>query len=64
MVSITKNPYIYVKSVRPGGSRARVLFCAMVSGYDNIHVRVNIARLEKAIKYGNGAGGPVKSDCV
>ncbi|KAG5350226.1 hypothetical protein C0989_012045 [Termitomyces sp. Mn162] len=28
----------------------------MVSGYDSVHVRANIARLEKAIKYGNGAG--------
>ncbi|KAG6891107.1 hypothetical protein C0995_014197 [Termitomyces sp. Mi166 len=36
--------------------RAQVLFCAMVSGYDSLHVRANIARLEKAIKYGNGAG--------
>ncbi|KAG6837910.1 hypothetical protein H0H93_013063 [Arthromyces matolae] len=36
--------------------RAQVLFCAMVSGYDSVHIRANIARLEKAIKYGNGAG--------
>ncbi|KAG5723159.1 Peroxide stress-activated histidine kinase mak2 [Termitomyces sp. T112] len=36
--------------------RAQVLFCTMVSGYDSVHVRANIARLEKAIKYGNGAG--------
>lgn len=37
-------------------SRAQVLFCAMVSGYDSVHVRVNIPRLEEAIKYGNSAG--------
>ncbi|PFH54726.1 hypothetical protein AMATHDRAFT_268 [Amanita thiersii Skay4041] len=36
--------------------RAQVLFCAMVSGFDNIHVRVNLPRLEEAIKYGSGAG--------
>ncbi|KAG6919550.1 hypothetical protein DXG01_004213 [Tephrocybe rancida] len=46
-----------------GGSgekcRAQVLFCAMVSGYDSVHIRVNIARLERAIKYGDGAGDRV-----
>lgn len=37
-------------------SRAQVLFCAMVSGYDSVHVRANIPRLEEAIKYGSSAG--------
>jgi len=37
-------------------SRAQVLFCAMVSGFDNVHVRTNLPRLEEAIKHGSGAG--------
>lgn len=37
-------------------SRAQVLYCSMVSGFDNIHVRANLPRLEQAIKYGNSAG--------
>ncbi|KAK2461712.1 hypothetical protein APHAL10511_006175 [Amanita phalloides] len=36
--------------------RAQVLFCAMVSGFDNVHVSANLPRLEEAIKYGSGAG--------
>ncbi|RDB29051.1 Peroxide stress-activated histidine kinase mak2 [Hypsizygus marmoreus] len=36
--------------------RAQVLFCAMVSGYDSVHVRANIPRLLEAVKYGNSAG--------
>lgn len=28
----------------------------MVSGFDNVHVRANLSRLEKAIKFGNSAG--------
>ncbi|KAF8061003.1 hypothetical protein FPV67DRAFT_1673829 [Lyophyllum atratum] len=39
--------------------RAQVLYCAMVSGYDSVHIRANIPRLEDAIKYGNGAGDRV-----
>ncbi|KIY45235.1 dual-domain HisK/Mak2 protein kinase [Fistulina hepatica ATCC 64428] len=35
---------------------AQVLFVALVSGFDNIHLRANIARLEEAYKYGNSAG--------
>lgn len=37
-------------------SRAQVLFCAMVSGFDSTHIRANLPRLEEAIKYGNSAG--------
>lgn len=37
-------------------SRAQVLYCAMVSGFDNIHIRANIPRLEEAVKFGNSAG--------
>jgi hypothetical protein len=37
-------------------SRAQVLFCAMVSGFDSVHVRANLPRLEEAVKYGNSAG--------
>ncbi|KAF9473185.1 hypothetical protein BDN70DRAFT_997771 [Pholiota conissans] len=36
--------------------RAQVLFCSMVSGFDNMHIRANLPRLEQAIKYGNSAG--------
>ncbi|KAF8912937.1 dual-domain HisK/Mak2 protein kinase [Gymnopilus junonius] len=36
--------------------RAQVLFCSMVSGFDNIHIRANLPRLEQAVKYGNSAG--------
>jgi len=32
------------------------MFCAMVSGFDNVHIRGNLPRLEQAIKYGNSAG--------
>lgn len=37
-------------------SRALVLFSAMVSGFDNVHIRANLARLEDAKKYGQSAG--------
>ncbi|KAF8973859.1 dual-domain HisK/Mak2 protein kinase [Flammula alnicola] len=36
--------------------RAQVLFCTMVSGFDNVHIRANLPRLEQAVKYGNSAG--------
>jgi hypothetical protein len=39
--------------------RAQVLFCALVSGYDSVHIRANIPRLEQAYKYGNSAGDRV-----
>ncbi|KAF9056453.1 histidine kinase [Panaeolus papilionaceus] len=39
--------------------RAQVLFCAMVSGFDNVHIRANLPRLELAIKLGNSAGDRV-----
>ena len=28
----------------------------MVSGFDNVHIRANVPRLEQAIKYGQSAG--------
>ena len=37
-------------------SRAQVLFCAMVSGFNSAHVRANLPYLEDAIKYGLSAG--------
>ena len=37
-------------------SRALLLFCALVSGYDGVHIRTNVARLEEALKYGQSAG--------
>ncbi|KZT22094.1 histidine kinase [Neolentinus lepideus HHB14362 ss-1] len=39
--------------------RVQVLFCAMVSGYDNVHVRTNISRLDQAMKFGNSSGDRV-----
>ncbi|KAI0063199.1 STKc type histidine kinase [Artomyces pyxidatus] len=33
--------------------------CSMVSGYDNVHVRANLPRLEEAAKYANSAGDRV-----
>lgn len=38
------------------GSRAYVLYCSMVAPFDNAHIRVNIPRLEEAIKHGDSAG--------
>lgn len=37
-------------------SRAKVLYCAMVSGFDSVHLRTYIPRLEEAVKDGNSAG--------
>ena len=39
-----------------GRSRAQFLFSIMVSGFDNVHIRANVPRLEQAIKYGQSAG--------
>ncbi|KAJ3807998.1 dual-domain HisK/Mak2 protein kinase [Lentinula aff. lateritia] len=36
--------------------RAYVLYCSLVSGYDNIHMRSALPRLEEALKYGSSAG--------
>ncbi|PCH33241.1 hypothetical protein WOLCODRAFT_21861 [Wolfiporia cocos MD-104 SS10] len=36
--------------------RALVLFSSMVAGFDNIHIRANLVRLEEAIKFGQSAG--------
>ncbi|KAI3615522.1 histidine kinase [Moniliophthora roreri] len=36
--------------------RAYVLFCALVSPYDNVHIRTTLPRLEEGLKYGNSAG--------
>ena len=37
-------------------SRVQVLFCSMVSGFDNVHIRANLPLLDQAIKYGNSSG--------
>lgn len=37
-------------------SRATVLSCSLISGFDNVHLRVNLSRLLEAIQYGNSAG--------
>ncbi|TFK30704.1 dual-domain HisK/Mak2 protein kinase [Coprinopsis marcescibilis] len=39
--------------------RAQVLYCSMVSGFDNTHLRSNIPRLEEALKYGQSAGDSI-----
>ncbi|KAF7324347.1 Histidine kinase [Mycena venus] len=48
---------------RHGGSgdkcRAHVLFSAMVSGYDNVHIRANLERMQMAMQYGHSAGDRV-----
>lgn len=52
-------PFIQCTRLSPlhlNNSRALVLFCAMVSGYDTVHIRSNIPRLEEAIRYGESAG--------
>ncbi|KAI8983351.1 histidine kinase [Trametes punicea] len=36
--------------------RALLLFSIMVAGFDNVHIRANVPRLEEAIKYGQSAG--------
>lgn len=46
-----------VQLIRPCAlSRALLLFSTMVSGFDNVHIRANVPRLEEAIKYGQSAG--------
>lgn len=37
-------------------SRSLVLYCSMVSAYDNVHIRVNLPRLGEATKYAKSAG--------
>ncbi|KAJ7456503.1 dual-domain HisK/Mak2 protein kinase [Mycena latifolia] len=48
---------------RHGGSgdkcRAHVLYCAMVSGYDSVHIRANVDRMQIAMQYGHSAGDRV-----
>ncbi|KAG2023171.1 atypical/HisK protein kinase [Coprinopsis cinerea AmutBmut pab1-1] len=39
--------------------RAQVLYCSMVSGFDNVHMRSSIPRLEEALKYGYSAGDSI-----
>ena len=37
-------------------SRSLVMYCSMVSAYDNVHIRSNLPRLEEAAKYAKSAG--------
>jgi biotin synthase-like enzyme len=37
-------------------SRSLVMYCSMVSAYENVHIRSNLTRLEEATKYANSAG--------
>ncbi|CCM01303.1 uncharacterized protein FIBRA_03352 [Fibroporia radiculosa] len=39
--------------------RALVLFSSMVAGFDNVHIRANLPRLEEAMKYGQSAGDKI-----
>jgi len=32
------------------------MFCAMVSGFDNVHYRANLSRMDIALKHGKTAG--------
>ncbi|KAI0809255.1 histidine kinase [Irpex lacteus] len=41
--------------------RSLLLFCPLVSGYDSVHIRANIPRLEDALKYGQSAGDSFSS---
>ncbi|KAF9654281.1 histidine kinase [Thelephora ganbajun] len=36
--------------------RSQVMFCAMVSGFDNVHYRANLSRMDIALKHGKTAG--------
>ncbi|KAJ7022028.1 hypothetical protein C8F04DRAFT_1139170 [Mycena alexandri] len=46
-----------------GGSgdkcRAHVLYTSMVSGYDNVHIRANLDRMQMAVQFGQSAGDRV-----
>ncbi|KAH7929368.1 dual-domain HisK/Mak2 protein kinase [Leucogyrophana mollusca] len=46
--------YIYGGSMEK--CRANVLFVAMVASFDNAHIRVNLQRLDDALKYGHSSG--------
>ena len=37
-------------------SHSLVMYCSMVSAYDNVHIRSNLPRLEEATKYAKSAG--------
>ncbi|KAN0138534.1 hypothetical protein V8E53_003522 [Lactarius tabidus] len=39
--------------------RSLVMYCSMVSAYDNVHIRSNLPRLEEAAKYAKSAGDRV-----
>ncbi|KAJ2919335.1 hypothetical protein MD484_g1075, partial [Candolleomyces efflorescens] len=39
--------------------RAQLLYCSMVSGFDNVHLRSNLPRLEESLKYGYSAGDSI-----
>ncbi|KAF8272384.1 histidine kinase [Lactarius quietus] len=39
--------------------RSLVMYCSMVSAYDNVHIRSNLPRLEEATKYAKSAGDRV-----
>ncbi|KAN0121467.1 histidine kinase [Russula decolorans] len=39
--------------------RSLVMYCSMVSAYENVHIRSNLPRLEEATKYANSAGDRV-----
>lgn len=43
-------------STEQSHSRALLLFVSFISGYDNVHIRTNLPRVEDALKYGQSAG--------
>lgn len=48
--------YLFKAPFKLPTSRSLLLFSALVSGYDGVHIRTNVARLEEALKYGQSAG--------
>jgi hypothetical protein len=48
-------------SILSAPSRAVVLFTAFGSGYDSVHLRVCLKRLEDAIKWGHASGDRLAS---
>ena len=48
--------YRFTASLTISKSRALVLYSAMVAGFDSVHIRANLPRLQEALKLGESAG--------
>lgn len=53
---MVSHPCPHVRSFLIVTSRVQVLFCSLVSGFDQIHLKSNLDRLEEAVQYGETAG--------